>query len=734
MANLPVREMVLYKHGVGFFVRQGEVEGEKIALTFRQDEINDVLKSLAVFDQSGGQVLGIHYQTPMDKHARLASSSIKLSQKNSLRDLLRDLRGRDCQVVFEVTPGSQDMLTGRIIGIDEVQTQEEFSANVSILTASGVQIFPYETLRSIKIADEQSSHDLSYLLDTSMAEDDRRVVTVRLSEGEHDLAVYYVAPSPTWRVSYRLVAETDEDGSTGTALLQGWGLFDNRLEEDLDNVRVTLVAGQPISFIYELYASRIPHRPTVQDESRIAPGPIEFTGSRTIKKLDSIRTVDGAEISSLAEQIRQRINTGEANQEIMDQYGTSINDMDIAPPPSQPSPYRQLYDKPIEELDLSVRVFNSLKRTGITSVGDILDMLQRGSDAMLAIRGVGEDALDEIESAIRLERASSAASQAEGSATGETFQYAVTSPVSVKRGDSALVPILNEKFSYNRELLYNKDKFPNHPVASLRFDNTTGLTLERGPVTVVENGNYTGEAVIPFTKENNEVFVPYAVELGVKIGEADLHATETYSLSIENHFLYENQYQAVTTTYVINNTTSQTKRITIEANIRANWQLYETPDPDVELINERRWHVDVDAHSKVEFVRKERQATRISHTIRNLGFESLARYLKKQWLDENTYKAIYAILKTVDANKQSRDLIRESERERHTIYNQQEQIRANLGALQPTGQEANLRNRLLKQLESTQDRLDAIELGINEAKQAIEDGEKQIQSLLNSLE
>src|SRR5690606_32117540 len=107
---------------------------------------------------------------------------------------------------------------------------------------------------------------------------DRRVVTVRLSEGEHDLAVYYVAPSPTWRVSYRLVAETDEDGTTGTALLQGWGLFDNRLEEDLDNVRVTLVAGQPISFIYDLYASRIPHRPTIEDESRVAPGPIEYAG------------------------------------------------------------------------------------------------------------------------------------------------------------------------------------------------------------------------------------------------------------------------------------------------------------------------------------------------------------------------------------------------------------------------------------------------------------------------
>jgi DNA-directed RNA polymerase subunit alpha len=56
----------------------------------------------------------------------------------------------------------------------------------------------------------------------------------------------------------------------------------------------------------------------------------------------------------------------------------------------------ELYDKPIEELDLSVRVFNSLKRTGITTIGDVLDMLARGPDAMLAIRNFGEKSLDEL--------------------------------------------------------------------------------------------------------------------------------------------------------------------------------------------------------------------------------------------------------------------------------------------------------------------------------------------------
>ncbi|MEO0562815.1 MAG: DNA-directed RNA polymerase subunit alpha, partial [Chloroflexota bacterium] len=60
-----------------------------------------------------------------------------------------------------------------------------------------------------------------------------------------------------------------------------------------------------------------------------------------------------------------------------------------------------LYEKPIEELDLSVRVFNSLKRTGITTIGDVMDMLDRGPDAMLAIRNFGEKSLDELSDKLR---------------------------------------------------------------------------------------------------------------------------------------------------------------------------------------------------------------------------------------------------------------------------------------------------------------------------------------------
>src|SRR5687768_6708341 len=184
-SKLPVREMVLYKHGVGFFRREGEFSGEEITLTFRHDEINDVLKSLAAFDQQGGQVLGIHYQTPMDKAARLADSAIQLSDTASLFDLLSDLRGRVVTLML-----AEDRVRGRMLGIDKARGEED-SLDDSLVSIAGddemVRVFKIGHVRGVQIHDERAQHDLHFFLDTSMSEDIRRTVTLRLSPGEHNL-------------------------------------------------------------------------------------------------------------------------------------------------------------------------------------------------------------------------------------------------------------------------------------------------------------------------------------------------------------------------------------------------------------------------------------------------------------------------------------------------------------------------------------------------------------------
>ncbi|MCU0511114.1 MAG: hypothetical protein MUE40_00920 [Anaerolineae bacterium] len=646
---LPVREMVLYKHGVGFFVRQGAFEGEEIALTFRRDEINDVLKSLAVFDQAGGQIRGMYYQTPMDRDARLAASSIQLSAGRSLGDLLRDLRGRRAELTFERIADKLESISGLVIGLDEPESYDHEAApplNVALMADNGqIYSFPFHTLRSLKIEDDLALHDLHYVLETAVGETDRRTVQVRMDAGAHDLVVYYVAPSPTWRVSYRLVAHTSADQpDQGRALLQGWGLFDNRLEEDLNQVRVTLVAGQPISFIYDLYESRIPHRPTVKDEARVAPGPVEF--------------------------------------DIEYERGITLDD-DSAP--------------------------------GMRFAG--------GSDA----RARKLSSLAVAAPAPRMEMAAMAQSAipaTETKATGETFQYSVTTPVTVKRGESALVPILGSEITCERELLYNGSKLALHPVAALRFHNASGLTLERGPVTVVIDGDYRGEAVIPFTREEGQVYVPYAVEQGIRIAEQQHTTQQVVRLHLELAYVLYEEYRYENTRYTLENTTGQAQTVTLEApalnEFGPDAAYFETRPPDAETLTTHRWRVPLPPRSKTEFVVQRRRLTFRKEEVRRLSYQRLSEALAHGWLDDALHTTLKELLDTLaEVERLNQQLVGWQE-EIKTLHTQQEQHRANLSALQPTGDEAPLRARVLRQLEATQDRLEQIDGEIQQARAKID--------------
>jgi DNA-directed RNA polymerase subunit alpha len=82
---------------------------------------------------------------------------------------------------------------------------------------------------------------------------------------------------------------------------------------------------------------------------------------------------------------------------LRDISGVTEESLIVAPAEEeQPKVASEVYETPIENLDLSVRVFNSLKRTGITNVGEVLDMLEKGPEAMLSIRNFGEKSLDEL--------------------------------------------------------------------------------------------------------------------------------------------------------------------------------------------------------------------------------------------------------------------------------------------------------------------------------------------------
>lgn len=628
MSNLPITHMTLYKHGVGFFQRRAALSGDKVDLTFRVAEMNDVLKSLTAIDWGAGQVLGIEYATPQSREERLAGCSIRLSDARSLGDLLVGLRGRRVTLLLD----QGEAANGTLIGLDEApQRQPLASALVSLLAADGQQVraFALGRVQGVDIEDERGAGDLRFFLDTALSPETHRLVSIRLTPGEHDLAVSYVAPAPTWRVSYRLVVEGER------ALLQGWGVFDNRLEEDLQGISLALVAGMPISFVYDLYTPFTPARPEVKEEGRVAAQPVEF-------------------------------------------------DQALGSPPSE---------------ERSLRMAAPMTMAAPT----------RGRASLKA---------EAIEAA--------APAQASGKDLGELFQYDIATPVTVGRGQSAMAPILAAWLPRRKDLIYNPAKFAKHPVATLRLRNETGLTLERGPATVIEDGAYVGEALLPFTAEGGEIVAPYAVELGAKLREESGQRREMRALRIEGAYLRVEEWEVRWRQVWLTNSTPKPLAVLVEHRRPQQYSLFETAEPKERTDEFLRFELAAAARAEASLLIQERRLVASREELQKQSYDNLSRYLQAGLIDQSTHDFVAGLLRLWEQVDTLKRRLGEVGTERDKIFKTQQQIQANMAALGQTGKEGSLRARYVDDLEASEAQLKALAQQEAEVQKEIERVEREI--------
>lgn len=634
MSHLPITRMTLYKHGVGFFERRAAIATDRVELSFRVEEMNDILKSLTAIDWGGGQVLGIDYATPQSRDERLAGCSIRLSDTRSLQDLLVSLRGR--RITLRLDQG--ESLTGTLLGMDDAPDREPLASALVSLLGEGteqVQVVALARVQGVEILDERGSGDLRFFLQTALSQEAFRSVTIRMTPGEHDLSVSYIAPAPTWRVSYRLVAEPAgaETPGTGRALLQGWGIFDNRLEEDLDGIALSLVAGMPISFIYNLYTPFTPERPTVQEEARVAKGPVAFASG-----IEGLGASMGAPL----------------------------------PPPAA---------APMAEM-MRTASFASAREPK---------------------RAIAIDALQQA-----------AAVESTGAALGELFQYIIATPVTVGRGQSAMVPIAQATLAYRKDLLYNGSKMAAHPVATLRLKNETGLTLERGPVTVIERGEYVGEALLPFTVVDSELVVPYAVELGVKVSEESGTSREIRGLEIKGAYLQFEEWEIRWREYRLSNATADPIAVLVEHPRLTQYTLFDTPEPKEHTDEHVRFEVTAPPRGETKLRVQERLLKWRHEEIQRQSYSGLERYLKQGLLRQKDLDRLARLLSLWEQIGNNETRLSELTKERERIYKAQQQIQGNMQALGQAGKEGALRAQYVEQLEQSERELK--ELGQHETQ------------------
>jgi hypothetical protein len=265
-AALPIRAITLYRSGVGYFERRGLIEGDAdVQLTFDEDQVNDILKSMVLFDIDGGDIETISYGSREPLERRLASFGIDISDDPDLAKLLRRIRGAD--VALELPAGA---VQGRVLGVEERPVAHEGGATVStpfvnIISPAGIRSIDISEIASMQILDEDLAGELAKALGALSEQRADRVKTVDISlrgVGERRVVTRYVHEMPVWKPSYRLVLPDDASGN-GKPTIQGWAIVENTTDEDWTDVTLSLVAGRPVSFQMDLYEPLHADRPFV---------------------------------------------------------------------------------------------------------------------------------------------------------------------------------------------------------------------------------------------------------------------------------------------------------------------------------------------------------------------------------------------------------------------------------------------------------------------------------------
>jgi len=263
-ATLPLTKIVLYASGVGYFQRDGQMNGHgQVALRFKVDTVNDLLKSMTVQDFDGGQVSTVTYDSRDPITRTLKSFAIDLTDNAGLGNLLWQMRGERIEVA---TPNP---VQGVILG---VETKKERVGDkdvveveyVNLLTDSGLRSIPLSQVQQLRIINEQLNAELRQALAVLATSHDTQKKTVALDfsgQGSRRVRVGYIMETPVWKTSYRLVLS-----DTAVPFLQGWALVENTTDEDWHEVRLSLVAGRPISFTMDMYEPLYAQRPVVVPE------------------------------------------------------------------------------------------------------------------------------------------------------------------------------------------------------------------------------------------------------------------------------------------------------------------------------------------------------------------------------------------------------------------------------------------------------------------------------------
>ncbi len=745
---IPLKRVVLFNSGVGFFERSAQIQGNAaVELSFRAEQINDILKSLVLFDPQGS-VRPVTYTT-RDAHVRrLYGIGRGIDGTVSLGVLLRRFQG--ARVRLET---GAEGVEGRIVSVSlktvPVKDTGVLQAEVlNVLTEGGLRAVPLEQVTQIRLLDETLDRELRESLEALATglDDQRKRVELRFTgNAPREVRAAYLQEMPIWKTSYRLVLGNEKP------YLQGWAQVENTTDEDWKEVHLGLVSGRPISFIQELYQPLFVPRPVIQ--AQVVGSPLPQTYGEVLEReaavapaeapgggfgglggfggggVSGVSAYPGAEAAS-----ERRIN--------LNLQGTPLRlalarlfagtGLQYSVDPNIPNLAidLQLRDvTPQQALRLIIRQAAS-SVPGLTSSkeGDVyvIKTRQQSPTALGSTpeaQGPPPEFVDQEQ--FRL------ASQAQGVRQGELFEYAIRQPVTLARGKAAMVPIISETVEGERLSIFDGSGQEEHALHGFRLKNTSGLHLAGGPITVFRDGTYAGDAQIAYLGPGEERLISYAVDLDL-VAERRPEASrlETLSVTARSGVLHVTRKHQSVRTYTFRNKTDGEKLVLVQQAIEPGFKLVSPEKAFERTPAEYRFRVAVPAGKTAELkVITEAPAVETVALV-DANVNLILAYARNGEVPETLRAALKQLAerRQTIANLQSRQS--DLEKEIQTIDREQSRIRLNMAQLDRNNP---LYQQYVKKLSEQETRIEKVRTEIAVLRERIHGAEEELRKFVDGI-
>ncbi|MEX2681901.1 MAG: hypothetical protein Q6373_009880 [Candidatus Sigynarchaeota archaeon] len=683
-SSLTVKSVTLFKHGVSFFTLKGKIKGTStISLEFKKNEMNDVLKSLLVLDMGGGFVSSIAYDADQDIGKVLQNVAVDIASSGSFTSLVENFKGALTQLDLD----GNEVITGRIMGIQEytaIVNEHEVTrpALVVLDTKGNVGQIKFSDIKGIKLADPKLQKDLDFYLDTIIAgkkADAKRIFIHCEGEGEseREILASYIIESPVWKTSYRMLIP--EDPKEEKCFLSGWCLVENTTEQDWDEIDIAMVAGMPVSFVCPIYPPTYIARPVVEPPRAAQIGP-----------------------AAIEDEVGDEARFEEATKKKMAEEPRKAK---TRPPGAAPPPMRAM--------------------AGAVAPA----MCAPGAPAPASMQVAMKQVAAQTQAQVSTKN------------MGELFEYRISKPVTIKRKQSALVPIVSKDIKGKRVLLYEQSQHEKNPMACLEITNTAGVTLEQGPITIFYQDNLAGEAMLPFLNQEETRLLSYALEQGVIVDkEKESKSESVHRVSFGGGYSYEYFYTTMKTTYKIQNKTDKAHALYIDHPKTAGYEIYDTKLVPKDTPNHNRFTMSLEPKQNIKLVVNERCESYSSYYIWDMNkktlLENVQWYLSKEWIKPAEQALLTQVAEVLEKLNEAKNVLSKRQAELNEIFQEQDRLRKNLSSMSktPSRSEIELREKYVSKLDAQESRLEEIQAEIKSLQKQSDDLSAQVTKLLKELE